>query len=272
MQPLINYAVRAVLELSDPVAGPARELQDIRNIMLIPFIGPSPPLAIEDFPGEYVLESTKLLTKIPSMNSFGEMSISMNEPSALVFTGDSQNATTLGYLKLILKPTNGVGNSIVPRALKCTIWSQIHVKTFFSTIPLYGMPNYSMLERKSGLRIESRYINLQTRKISAHSWIPEEQSPPGATREPRDALWATTLVLPVCGSSRLLPTFCSTLAALRYALRVRVNIGGFHHLPLALEIPLQVLYCNGMRNAQDATGSQVPGIFDIFLVRFSFSY
>ena len=287
MQPLINYAIRAVFELNDPVDGAVKEVQDTRNISLIPVIGPSPPLATEDFPGEFVLKSTKLLAKIPYANPFGAMTISMNEPSALVFNSDSQNATTLGFLKLTLKPSNSVGSSAAPRVLKCTIWSQIHVKTFFSTMPLCGMPNYSMLERKSGLRIESRYIDLQTRKISARSWIPEEQSLPGATPEAGDSLWTTTLVLPICGSSRLLPTFCSTLAALRYALKVRVNIRGFHHFPLGLEIPLQVLYSNDVRNAQassivdnnhggqnvqDAAGSQVSSIFDIFLVRFSFSH
>jgi hypothetical protein len=280
MQPLISYAIRAVLELRGPVAGLLRELQDTRNILLIPFTGPSPPLAIDDFPGEYVVESKTLLTKIPYRNSFGEMSISMNEPSALVFTGGTPNATTLGYMNLILKPVNGVGSSNAPEPLKCTIYSQIHVKIFYSTMPLRGMPTYSMLKGKSGLRVQSRYINLQTRKIRAHSWRPDERPKPGGNREIKDS-WTTILVLPICGSSRLLPTFCSTLAALRYALRVRVNIGGFHHSPIALEIPLQVLSCSDVRNVrgnsisennfddrnvQDAVGLQGSGNFDTFQV------
>ncbi len=275
MQPLINYAIRAVLEIHDPVAGSLREVQDTRNILLVPFIAPSPPLATEDFPGEYILESTKLLTKIPYRNPFGEISISMNEPSALVFTGDSPNATTLGNMKLILKPANRAEKSTVPGPLpgplKCTIHSQIHVIRFYSTMPFYEVPTYSMLKRKNGLRVESQYIDLQTRKMSAYLWRLEEQPRTGGNQELRDWLWTTTLALPVCGPSRLLPTFCSTLAALRYALSVRVNIKGFYHSPIVLEIPMQVLCCRGVRNVQEAVSPQLTADFDPFQVSLQMS-
>jgi hypothetical protein len=63
--------------------------------------------------------------------------------------------------------------------------------------------------------------------------------------------WATTLKMPICSPKRLLPTFCSALAALRYTLRVRLHVRGMYHSPFTLDVPLQVLSCREGENAGD---------------------
>jgi hypothetical protein len=250
MQPLISYAICAVAEFRGRVTDPSLEVQDIREIKLIPFTEIGPPLAIEDFPGEYTSISTKSLAKTPFGGLFGEMSISMNEPSALRFTEVSPSACTLGYLRIVLRCVGAPANNAEPRRLMCTIHSGIHVKTLSSTTPLRGMPSYSMLKTEKQLRIRACCIDLQTRKIDAHSWGREGGHQPSGDREPQASIWATTLILPIWCPSRLPPTFCSTLAALRYALRVRLDIRGMYHSPFTLEVPLQVLYCREEGNAR----------------------
>jgi hypothetical protein len=250
MQPLISYALRAVAEFRGRVTEPSLEVQDTREIKLIPFTEIGPPLATEDFPGEYTSTSTKSLAKTPFGGLFGEMSISMNEPSPLRFTDVSPSADTLGYLRIVLRRVDATASNSEPRRLTCTIRSGIHVKMLSSTMPLRGMPSYSMLKTEKQLRLRASCIDLQTRKIDAHSWDREGAHQPGGDREPRASIWATTLILPIC-SRRLPPTFCSTLAALRYALRVRLDIRGMYHSPFALEVPLQVLYCMEEGNARD---------------------
>jgi hypothetical protein len=136
-----------------------------------------------------------------------------------------------------------VADNIGPRRLTCTVRSGILVKEVFSTIPLRGIPSYAMLKTEKCLQARTSYIDLQTRKIDVRSWRPECQPLPSGHRGSRDSAWVTTLIIPISGPRRLLPTFCSELAALRYVLRVSLDIRGMHHSPFALDVPLQVLYC-----------------------------
>ena len=250
MQPLISYAIRAVAEFRGCVPEPSPEVQDTREIKLIPFTEIEPPLAIEDFPGEYTSTSTKPLAKTPLGGLFGEMSISMNEPPALRFTDVSPSAGTLGSLRIVLRHVDAPAVNAEPKRLTCTINSGILVKMFSSTMPLRGMPSYSILTTEKQLRLRACCIDLQTRKIDAHSWKREAGHQPGGEGEPQSSIWATTLILPICSPKRLPPTFCNTLAALRYALRVRLDIRGMYHSPFKLEVPLQVVYCREEGNAR----------------------
>ena len=242
MQPQINYVVRASVEVPSSTSGSLVKVQSTREIRLIPFTEIRPPLATEDFPGEYTSSSTKSLTRVPFGGLFGELSISMNEPSPLKFTDGPISANTLGSLRLALRPVDVVA-TIEPRSLTCIIHSTVLVKVISSATPLRGMPSYSMARAENSMRILASCIDLQTRKIDVHSWTPDNQRQAGRNPGSRVCTWVTTLSLPICIPGRLLPTFCSTLAALRYSLRIRLNVKGMHHSTFKLEVPLQVLYC-----------------------------
>lgn len=242
MQPLIDYILQAVVHFDGLVPGPPVKVQSAREIMLVPFTEIGPPLATEDFPGEYTSISTRSLSKIPFGGLFGEMSISMDEPPALRFSEGLLSARSLGYLKLILRPKDDVANTIKQRRLKCTIKSGIVVKVFSSMTPLHGMPTYSMLQTDKYLRVRARHVSLQTRRVDVFLSKADGQPLPGGSRERQDFTWTTSLYLPIY-STKLLPTFCSTQAALCYALRVQLNFSGVYHSPFVLNVPLQVLHC-----------------------------
>jgi len=77
MQPFIHYNIRAVVRYRDVVIGPSVEMQESREILLIPFTEASPPLEIQDFPGEFFPISTRTLKSSRLAGAFGEMSISI---------------------------------------------------------------------------------------------------------------------------------------------------------------------------------------------------
>jgi hypothetical protein len=101
------------------------------------------------------------------------------------------------------------------------------------------------------MQVRHCYINLQTRKVDVQSWRPEGRHQPSEDQVAHGCTWATTLKMPICSPKRLLPTFCSALAALRYTLRVRLHVRGMYHSPFTLDVPLQVLSCREGENAGD---------------------
>lgn len=234
MQPLISYNIRATAELKNNSAG-NMNLQKILEVKLIPFTEISPPLAVEDFPQEYTFNLTRSLTKIPFGGKCGDLWISMNEPPALRFTDRSTNANTTNQLKLMLTGGSGLITDKGAKHLTCVIRSGILVKIFSSTTSLSGMPSYSMIKTKQGIQAQLSYIELPTRKLNVQLNETDDQD----KQFPR---WATSITLPIECPRTLVPTFCCRLAAVRYAFKIHIDIKGMYHLPMSLEVPIQVLY------------------------------
>ncbi|KAH8807988.1 hypothetical protein F5884DRAFT_350626 [Xylogone sp. PMI_703] len=242
MQPLISYNLHASADFHSQVIGPVT-IQNTCEIRLMPFTQVKPPLAAEDFPGEYSFSETKALTKLPFGGSFGDMTISMKEPAALRFKQGSSGGHTAGYLKLALKSSGALAKISKSRRLMCTIRSGILVKVFSSVAPLSGMPSSSMSETDKRLRLQASHLSLPTRKIEVYLEKSDNERTDGESKDAQCSTWTATLTLPIACTKTLLPTFCSRLAALRYAFKVHLDIKGVYHLPLSLEVPLQVLYC-----------------------------
>lgn len=262
MQPFIYYNIRAVVRYRDVTIGPPVEIQESREILLIPFTEASPPLEIQDFPGEYYPISTRKLKSSRLADAFGEMSISMEEPPPLRITPNGPHASTVGKLQLILRPADGVvGNTKFDIwSWSCAIESHILVKTFYSTLPLHSMPGHCLVDEQSRVQVRSYAKELVPRTINILSWRPHDKQHTelntSTTTQARSTTpWIMTLDLPVTAPSSfsLLPTFCSTLAARSYALRIHLRIKGLHHETFVLVVPLQVIYCNQIDKARQDT-------------------
>jgi hypothetical protein len=106
------------------------------------------------------------------------------------------------------------------------------------------------------MQVHHCYIDLQTQKVELHLWSRDGRCQSGENHEAHRCTWTTTLPMPVCSPKRLLPTFCSTLVALRYTLRVRLYVRGMYHSPFMLDVPLQVLSCREGGNARDESISE----------------
>jgi hypothetical protein len=253
MQPFINYNIRASVRFRGTAVGPSVDMQESREILLIPFTEESPPLEVEDFPGEFWLVSTRSLKASCLANPFGEMSISMDEPPPLRISTDGGNATSMVKLQLSLRLASGVTNKIKPHTWSCTIESHILVKTFYSTVPLRSMPGNRLVQDQSRIQVKSNGIELPTRTINLLEWRHDRHSELNMPTQDRNAPWTMTLYLPATAPSSLLPTFCSALAARRYALRLRLKIKGLHHSMFVLVVPLQVIHCSQADKALEDT-------------------
>jgi len=180
---------------------------------------------------------------------------------------NSPHASTVGKLQLILQPADGVvgKTKLDIWSWSCTIESHILVKTFYSTVPLRSMPGHCLVNEQSRVQVRSYAKQLVPRMIDLRSWRPhDKQNTELNTHTPTQARsttpWTMTLDLPVTAPSSfsLLPTFCSTLAARCYSLRIRLRIKGLHHETFVLVVPLQVIYCNQIDKAMHDTRNQSP--------------
>jgi hypothetical protein len=59
---------------------------------------------------------------------------------------------------------------------------------------------------------------------------------------PQQGKWTATLEIPIKSDTRLLPTFCASIAARLYTIIVRVKVGGVRRESFDLEVPLQVIH------------------------------
>jgi hypothetical protein len=258
MQPLINYNIRAVVRFRGGADGPSMEMQGNREIPFIPFTEASPPLEIGDFPGEFLSISTQPLKISRFAAPFGEMDISMGEPQPLRFSTNGPSASTVSKLQLTLRLADAVASKVKPHTWSCTIESHILVKTFFSTVPMRSMPGNCLIDAQSRVQGRSDAMELATRTVAMTAWRLDWHSELEKPSQAGSAPWTMTLDLPVTVPSTLVPTFCSSLAARRYALRLRLKIKGLHHSTFVLVVPLQVIYCRQAGKAREETFPQSP--------------
>ncbi len=120
--------------------------------------------------------------------------------------------------------------------------SCIQVKTFYSTIPLVGMPSDHLCRASRHLHVRSEPIILVSRKASLCTYDLTDEPLQQDKGYDCHSAPLKAILLPIDVAQNLLPTFCSLLAARRYVLRVNLRIKGIHHPPLVLDAPLQVCH------------------------------
>ena len=245
MQPLIEYAVRSLVTVHVP-GGPRNvQVQRSRKFVLIPFTELAPPLEQADFPGEFKSSSGTVLRKHPFAAPIGELSVDMDEPEPLRILSEGGKNCGKAWVKLAFRPSRTTQSRACRARWECSIDTHVRVKTFYSTIPLGEMASNRLLRTNRHLRARSELIALESRKadLSLCAFISEASDEDLQSTE--HITYSTKLLLPIDVADNLLPTFCTPLAARRYAFRVSLRIKGLSHRLLVLEVPLQVCYCNG---------------------------
>ena len=244
MQPLIEYAVRSRATVYVPGGPQTVQVQRSRKIVLIPFTELAPPLEQEDFPGEFRSSSVTVLRKHPFVTPIGELTVAMDEPEPLKIWSGCERNCGKAWVKLIFQPSRTTQSRACKARWECSIDSYVRVKTFYSTMPLVEMPSDCLLRSNRHLRGHSELIALEPRKadLNLDDFINEPSE--GHLQSTEHINYSTKLLLPIDVADKLLPTFCTLLAARRYAFRVSVRIKGLIHQSAILEVPLQVCYCN----------------------------
>jgi len=250
MQPKIVYAMRAILRPETSEDTSQTELIQTKEVRIMPFSAPGPPLHLEDFPGELNEVSRRSLRQALWTRSLGTMKVSMKEPSPLNLGTMAPRASTTCYIKLSLKPLDAFARTIRPESWSLTVKSCLHVKTFYSTQPLQATPSLPLLRECPDIRHHSTFMEPESRRIDMLSWRLNRLSKYGTISKNSQPSWTTTIALPISAPKSLLPTFLSTLAARTYALTIKLRLLGVHHDPFELEVPLQMVYEVSTRTPQ----------------------
>ncbi|KXL43825.1 hypothetical protein M433DRAFT_275693 [Acidomyces richmondensis BFW] len=252
MQPLVEYGVRTLVTVHISNNLNKVQVQQFRKFALIPITEPTPPIEQADFPGEFKPVSTTVLRKHPLAAPIGELCIAMDEPEPLRVLGDANHNCSKAWVKLLFKPSKAMESRAYQEQWRCTLNSQIRVKTFYSTMPLNEMASNGLLRANRHLRFRSELVSLESRKTDLYLRTFSTEFYEG-NQNPYNVAYSSKLLLPIVVADSLLPTFGSLLVARRYALIVSLRIEGLSHQPLLVEVPLQVCYVN-------SAGSQIPQI------------
>jgi len=245
MQPLVEYGVRTLVTV--PILGNPNKSQvhQFRKFTLIPIAEPPPPIEQSDFPGEFKPSSSSVMRKHPLSAPIGEFCIAMDEPEPLKVLGGGGHSCGKVWVNLTFQSSRARPNRAFREQWRCTLNSQIRIKTFYSTMPVNEMARTHRLRENRHRHFRSELISLAPRTAELHLYTLSKGSY-AESQKFYNFTYSLKLLLPIVVAEKLIPTFSSLLVARRYALIVRLRVEGLSHQPLLVEVPLQVCYCNGI--------------------------
>jgi hypothetical protein len=301
-QPSISYHLRALVKFAELEQHLPRPIETSIPIVIMPHTEEFPPTEVNDFPTEFKVQEERELRQSLFGRILGIMTISMQEPRALIYDFSSKRGSTEGHLTLEFQSPvlDDAYQSL--QSIKFTIYSLVRVKTFYSTKSFPKLPSQSFLSQRGDARMRDDIIKLETRTISGISWgfqydklkhtlsseapvLPNEE-PPNSLSEHDDGpklafetnllpqqpqgRWIAKITHPINIESRLLPTFCSSIVARLYSVVLRVKTSGIRRESFDLEVPLQVVHMspdglsNETQHAEAVTGpiGEHPGFLE----------
>lgn len=240
-QPMITYTLRVKQIRTGMRVGTSMKCYKEREIIIMPYTPPAPPLRIEHFPRDYKSCSTKIIKQHRWSRPLGTLEISAAEPSPLNVLTMAPKSSTFVVMMIIFKPRL----DICPWNWKFAVKYHLRSRTFCSTRKLDRVPTRSTVRLDQSLTMHDVNSAPEVREYGTLRWRREnhlilERS--DLSKNDNLCLWTTTLILPVNASKSLLPTFLNPLSARQYALVLRLSIEGLYHEALELVLPLQVIY------------------------------
>ena len=265
MQPLIIYLLRVTrvkttFAMTSPIS-----LYDKREILIMPYTAPAPPLPLEYVPDEYTICAKTALKRHSWDRNLGQLQISASEPMPLNALTASPKASTTLSLELQFTTNNAHKLKKHPKDWRVAVSYYLRSRTFFSTKKLERLPAHTEMYDCPWIHVHYSKTPLEARGYGPLIWkenrISEQQA---AIDSNRAKSWSTMLSIPINAPKSLLPTFLNLLSARQYAVVLKVKILAHHHHPLKLVVPVQVIYhplksipppyveCQSATNAQDS--------------------
>lgn len=244
MQPLIKYSIRTVVS---PLSSSDRRVKSkscsmTREILLMPFCAQAPPVAVEDSPGEYRLQATTVLRQHVWGKSIGQLDASAPEPVALNLATAGVRSTSCATLSLAYQLPYGAKSTVKPRDWRVSIELNLIAFTFYSSSLLETAPSVRDIKTMRSVRLDSSSVFSEKRSLTNAPWHLYKPLVNSARPTSPLSLWIAKIDIPIKTPQDLIPTFLSPLAARRYALRMRIHICGLRHVPLELQLPLQITH------------------------------
>lgn len=280
-QPRIEYRIRAVMKLLSLDGRSITDAWADKEVAILPYTEPSPPIELNDFPEDFVNSVTHSF-RSSYLGSTYQMTLSMPEPTPIsTIPTTSSRTTTLRFhvqIQLITcKRDRGLHSLCnILKDLRFHIRLALRAKTFCSIRPFSQMPGYTMTGSDYPPDVHESVFEIQTVDVASTSWqlhfhsdTPQREdlqhlapaSPFGIGSHPpeknavnclsfaqADAIvpsideWTTTLNVPLHIKEALTPTFCSAIASRQYSLVARTKVKGGPSKEFLLEVPLQYHY------------------------------
>ncbi|KAE8446852.1 hypothetical protein EG329_011629 [Mollisiaceae sp. DMI_Dod_QoI] len=250
-QPSIRYLLRIKRVKTELPATSHVKCNTEREIYIMPYTPPPPPLILEHFRRDYITLASNSLRTRRWRQPFGVIEVSAAEPSPLNLCTATPRPSSLVSLDLIFRPNRNYDPDLCPCNWKFKIRSHIRIRTFCSTQKLTKAPTVSTVKLNRFLSMSDFRAFTETREYCASCWKrnPELIKPSlgawlevGGKVDGRVCPWSRTMVVPINASKALLPTFLNPLSARQYALVLKVGIEDLSHRDLELVLPLQVIY------------------------------
>ena len=170
-QPRIEYRLLALAKLRTQT-GEAKDVEAERLIPVIPCMDPTPPVEIDDFPGEFVGAIIHTF-RTSFLGPPHLMTVSMPEPSPLPMgTTQRRKATTL-RLMIEIQAAAGTNASHgfldLFRRLLFKIQPILRAKTYYSTQPFSMMPSQTMATTRGPVRFHDSMLKLPRSEFSSSS-------------------------------------------------------------------------------------------------------
>lgn len=269
-QPNVSY--RLLFTGTAEVINDLRVLQlgSEREILLRPLGEVQPPLETHDFPAEYVDSQVHTWRSAIFDLSSNKMTLSMNEPPAVILLRGVSNGSTTAVLHIKIEGLNSrfiTGNALQNlHKLRFKTLLGLRSKTFYSTRPFPGFPCQALATVNGPIRLHDQIMSIGKQNHSANTWNVAETSNPAERadrtrfftghraiyssnklRTPSNGyggpskIWHTSINLPINVPGDLLPTFCSALVSRQYSLIARIRIDGILNQNYVLEVPLQIV-------------------------------
>jgi len=263
-QPNISYYLRAAVTVTVRGIDSRKSLETFLPVIITPHTEELPPTDTADFPTEFKEQESKVLRRSlfgsKPGSKLGAVNASLQEPPALSYTTSSDCSSTEALLKLELESIGANPSEIqkILQGISFTVYSLVRFKTFYSVKSFPRLPSQTLLQSCNETRLREGIIKLETRTVQNASWgyrVNIEDSTDATTtsqtslsNSPKKDLaqsgkWISNWTVPIEINGRILPTFCSSMAARLYSLIVRVKVtGGARHESFDLEVPLQVIH------------------------------
>lgn len=280
----VQYSIKAKVIRSRESDGKELVLvEGQKKLHIVPAMTEAPPLSIQPGEDEYVLSKTKTLKKGVFSGKLGKITVSAEQPNALILPAPSASKTpptSMATVHLRFDPHEG--SSQPPRLGGLT--TKIKASTFFAVRPTAAIPTHrnalSQFEMNRGVYDHS--VSLNSRCVESVSWTKHKSAPAytrrnsassssssdcsdsNVTPESRDGApyYTATILVPITlpSNKTWIPTFHNCITSRIYTLDVSLTI----HTPskavtastVALHLPIQIA-AEGTHDRRPSTAAEV---------------
>jgi hypothetical protein len=263
----VQYCIKVkVLRNGEQDAKDVVLVERMKKLRIVPAQAELPPMNILTGNSDYVLSKTKTLRKGVFSGKLGKITVSSEQPSAIILpspsSGSTMPATAMATLNLRFDPHES--SSQPPRLGGLT--TKIKASTFYSARPNEFLPShYTMTAHFETIRgVYDTSVSLSSRCVEGVSWTKHKAAPAYTRRnsassssssdcsdnaseaKPGSEYYSATVLVPITlpSTKTWIPTFHSCIVSRTYTIDLNLSIhtpgNGVPASNVSLHLPIQI--------------------------------